>query len=56
VRLKLVDPANGTELLPVYWEDNYFELFPGETREIRVRYPPTSQQPRVEVEAWNVTS
>jgi exo-1,4-beta-D-glucosaminidase len=56
VRLKLVDPADGKEILPVYWEDNYFELFPGETREIRVRYAPVARQPRVEVEAWNVTS
>jgi exo-1,4-beta-D-glucosaminidase len=56
VRLKLVDPTDGKEILPVYWEDNYFELFPGETREIRVRYGTTARQPRVEVEAWNVTS
>jgi Exo-beta-D-glucosaminidase Ig-fold domain len=56
VRLKLVDPADGKEILPVYWDDNYFELFPGETRDIGVRYPHTTRQPRVEVEAWNVTS
>jgi exo-1,4-beta-D-glucosaminidase len=56
VRLKLVDPGDGKEILPVYWEDNYFELFPGESREIRVSYPRTAQQPRVEVEAWNVPS
>ena len=56
VRLKLVDPTDGKEILPVYWDDNYFELFPGETREIRVRYGATARQPRVEVEAWNVTS
>jgi exo-1,4-beta-D-glucosaminidase len=56
VRLKAVDPRDGRELLPVFWEDNYFELFPGETREIRVTYPPTASEPRIEVEAWNVTS
>jgi exo-1,4-beta-D-glucosaminidase len=56
VRLKAVDPRDGRELLPVFWEDNYFELFPGETREILVTYPPTSTKPRIEVEAWNVTS
>jgi exo-1,4-beta-D-glucosaminidase len=60
VRLKVVDPSDGKEILPVYWQDNYFELFPGETREIGVSYPrprggPASV-PRVEVEAWNVTS
>jgi exo-1,4-beta-D-glucosaminidase len=56
VRLKLIDPGDGKEILPVYWEDNYFELFPGETREIRVSYPQPAQAPRVDVEAWNVTS
>ncbi|HEY7818516.1 MAG TPA: glycoside hydrolase family 2 protein, partial [Vicinamibacteria bacterium] len=55
VRLKLVEPASGEEILPAYWEDNYFALFPGEKREIRVAFPRTSRAapPEVEVEAWN---
>jgi exo-1,4-beta-D-glucosaminidase len=60
VRLKVIDPSDGREILPVYWQDNYFELFPGETREIRVSYPgprgAPGVEPRVEVEAWNVSS
>ena len=60
VRLKAIDPSDGKEILPVFWEDNYFELFPGETREIRVSYPRprggAAAEPRIEVEAWNVTS
>ena len=39
VHLKLVDAESGDELLPVFWDDNYFELLPGETRAIRVAYP-----------------
>jgi exo-1,4-beta-D-glucosaminidase len=54
VRLKAIDPKTRDEILPVFWEDNYFELLPGETREIRVTYPPVTAQPRIEVEAWNV--
>ncbi len=55
VRLKVVEPAGGEEILPVFWEDNYFALFPGEKREIRVAYPRKSDAPapEVEVEAWN---
>jgi exo-1,4-beta-D-glucosaminidase len=55
VRLKLVEPASGEEILPAYWEDNYFALFPGEKREIRVAFPRASgaPAPEVEVEAWN---
>ncbi|MGH9336680.1 MAG: glycoside hydrolase family 2 protein [Vicinamibacteria bacterium] len=41
----------------MFWDDNYFALFPGEKREIRVAYPRKSggATPVVEVEAWNVT-
>jgi exo-1,4-beta-D-glucosaminidase len=54
VRLKLADGNGGPEILPVYWEDNYFELFPGERRELGVSYPRgAAKTPVVEAEAWN---
>ena len=55
--LKAVDPASGREILPVYWEDNYVALFPGEKRELRVFVPrrPGEARPRVDFDAWNVT-
>ena len=55
VRLKLVDAATGHEFLPVLWEDNYFELFPGEAREVSVTIPGTlaAGAAVVTVEAWN---
>jgi exo-1,4-beta-D-glucosaminidase len=55
VRLKAVDPSSGEEILPVFWEDNYFELFPGEKREIRVTWErgKVASAPRLEAEAWN---
>jgi exo-1,4-beta-D-glucosaminidase len=54
VRLKAVDPQSAEEILPVFWEDNYFALFPGETREVTVALrPPASGQPAVTAEAWN---
>jgi exo-1,4-beta-D-glucosaminidase len=54
VHLKLTEGAGGAEILPVYWEDNYFALFPGEKRELRVSYPHgAAQSPVVEAEAWN---
>lgn len=57
VHVKLVAAASGDELLPVYWEDNYFALFPGETRELRVAYPrgPDSPALSVQADAWNAT-
>jgi len=57
VRLKVLDPSSGEEILPVFWDDNYFALFPGEKREVRVAYPRGNGEgaPEVEVEAWNVS-
>ena len=55
VHLKLVDAKSGEELLPVYWEDNYFSLFPGEKRDLSVAYPRQGGEGAVAVEAdaWN---
>ncbi|MGE5813732.1 MAG: glycoside hydrolase family 2 protein, partial [Acidobacteriota bacterium] len=54
VRLKAIDSQSGEEFLPVFWEDNYFPLFPGETRELTVSFPaPANARPAVTAEAWN---
>ncbi len=36
VRLRLLKGKNGPEILPVFWDDNYVSLLPGEKREITV--------------------
>jgi exo-1,4-beta-D-glucosaminidase len=54
VRLKAVDATTGEEFLPVYWQDNYFELMPGESRDVTVGYAPSSATAALELEAWNV--
>jgi exo-1,4-beta-D-glucosaminidase len=55
VHLRLVDATTREELLPVYWEDNYFALFPGERRELTVGYPRETGAVAlaVEADAWN---
>ena len=58
VHLKLVDPASGKDIVPAFWEDNYFELLPGEKREVRVAYPRAGREapgarPTVVADAWN---
>jgi exo-1,4-beta-D-glucosaminidase len=56
VRLKLVDAA-GTEILPVFWQDNYLSLMPGESREIAVATEQGAPAGAAAVaEAWNVPS
>ncbi|HMD33191.1 MAG TPA: hypothetical protein VKG84_14845, partial [Candidatus Acidoferrales bacterium] len=57
LRLKVTCGKSGEEILPVLWDDNYFELFPGETRELHASYhlqDCTTTKPEVEVTAWNV--
>jgi exo-1,4-beta-D-glucosaminidase len=55
VHLIARDPATGEEILPVFWDDNYFELFPGERREVRVSWPSGSVTGALAItaEAWN---
>jgi exo-1,4-beta-D-glucosaminidase len=46
-----------SEILPVLWQDNYFSLLPGETRQIRATFRVNKESraaPSVEVEGWNV--
>ena len=55
VRLKLVDAGTGSEFLPVFWDDNYLALMPGETRDVAVEYSGSgSATPALEIEGWNV--
>jgi exo-1,4-beta-D-glucosaminidase len=54
VHLQLIDPQSGQERLPVYWDDNYFSLFPGEAKEVRVRHATALREPsEVLLDAWN---
>jgi hypothetical protein len=57
VQLALTRGRGGDEVLPIYWEDNYFSLMPGESREITARFAAAdlgSAQPNLEVGGWNV--
>jgi exo-1,4-beta-D-glucosaminidase len=38
VHLKVTKGIGGEKLLPILWEDNFFPLLPGESREIRATY------------------
>jgi exo-1,4-beta-D-glucosaminidase len=57
VHLKVKKGAEGGEVLPVLWEDNYFPLLPGESRRITATYSASDlgrAAPLVEVDGWNV--
>jgi len=57
VQLALTRGRGGAEILPVLWEDNYFSLLPGESRELTARLASADvgdDQPKLEVGGWNV--
>jgi exo-1,4-beta-D-glucosaminidase len=56
VRLRVMKGAGGEEALPVLWDDNYFSLLPGETKEVRAEYAMTDlagAAPYALVTGWN---
>ncbi|HXS97328.1 MAG TPA: glycoside hydrolase family 2 protein [Candidatus Limnocylindrales bacterium] len=56
VHLTVMKGQGGTDIKPIYWEDNYFELFPGETREVSASYPAKllgTAKPYIAVDGWN---
>jgi exo-1,4-beta-D-glucosaminidase len=59
VQLALTKGKGGAEILPVLWDDNYFSLLPGESREITARFAVKdagSKAPKLEVGGWNILS
>jgi exo-1,4-beta-D-glucosaminidase len=57
MRLKVNKGAKGEEILPSYWDDNYFSLVPGEEREISATYDTAGlkgAKPHITLTGWNV--
>jgi exo-1,4-beta-D-glucosaminidase len=57
VRFGVRKKGQDMEILPVFWEDNYIELMPGESREISAKYLPTtdiSEPLEMTVAGWNI--
>jgi exo-1,4-beta-D-glucosaminidase len=56
VRAKLTRGVGGEEILPVYWDDNYFMLLPGESTRVRascLRKGLQLDTPSISVECYN---
>jgi exo-1,4-beta-D-glucosaminidase len=57
VHLSLCRPTDGEEILPVWWDDNYVCLLPGESRPVRARFPKAEaggEKPLLKLTGWNV--
>jgi len=55
-RVALVDPVTKKRLLPVFYNDNYVSVLPGESKTITMEYRPVAGQalPFISIEGWNV--
>ncbi|HXN16805.1 MAG TPA: glycoside hydrolase family 2 TIM barrel-domain containing protein [Candidatus Binatus sp.] len=57
VRFGVRRKGQDAEILPVFWDDNYIELMPGESREISAKYLRTtdiSEPLEMTVAGWNI--
>ncbi len=57
VRLRVTKGQKGAEVLPIFWEDNYFPLMPGAKRTISATYRLADlggAVPSVALNGWNV--
>ncbi len=54
--LDLIDSETSTPILPVYWDDNYVTLLPGEERKLEACYSLSDSKgsnPVIEISGWN---
>lgn len=58
VELNLVKQESGESVLPIFWDDNYVSLLPGETREISGVFASSDlrgENPVLRMNGWNLT-
>ncbi|MBM1105133.1 hypothetical protein JQC67_03170 [Aurantibacter crassamenti] len=53
INLNMVEKQSGDTILPVFWEDNFISLLPGEKRSLKVKYK-CEVQPELDVKGWNL--
>ena len=59
VHLTVLKGKGSGDIAPVYWDDNYFTLMPGEKRDVTATYPQKllgGAQSYIQVDGWNVTA
>ncbi len=53
IELGVLGKTSSQTILPVFWEDNYVSLLPGETRYLRATFPASDDEPVLTVDGWN---
>jgi exo-1,4-beta-D-glucosaminidase len=58
IKLGIHEEKREDEILPVFWQDNYFSLLPGESRVVVAHYSGHKLvgNPQLEVGGWNIAT
>jgi len=57
VHARLIRGEGGDDVVPIFWEDNYFSLLPGEEKTVTAGYDPADldgKEPALELDGFNV--
>lgn len=55
IHAQAVRPGSDEEIAPVFWNDNFISLLPGETRELAVSIPSVKYLPlEIRLDGWNI--
>jgi exo-1,4-beta-D-glucosaminidase len=54
IELKILNKKTGETILPVFWEDNYVSLLPGEKRTTEASFPAIKDQAILTIDGWNL--
>jgi exo-1,4-beta-D-glucosaminidase len=59
VNPRIKKSVSGDLVLPIYWQDNYFSLLPGERRQVKVEFNIEdlgTEEPLLVIDGWNIKS
>lgn len=59
IGLDVLDPKTAMPILPIFWDENYLSLLPGEERVLTARFSLTNlkgKKPELVIEGWNITT
>jgi exo-1,4-beta-D-glucosaminidase len=54
VKFDIIDDKTGEAIVPIFWQDNYIALMPGERRTINAELNKDSLNIKIDVQGWNV--
>ena len=54
IELHVIDADTGAAIVPVFWEDNYLCLLPGESKTLASTFSKTTPDIRLDIQGWNI--